>query len=217
MAETAAAPRQTDTRERPAGSRPAAFVDRDGTVVIERYYLSDPDAVRLVPGAAAALAALATAGYALIIVTNQSGIARGLYTAADFEAVQRRVEELLAAEGVQLDGVYHCPHHPAFTGPCDCRKPATGMFRRAAAELGLDLERSVYIGDRLKDVLPAFELGGRAILVRTGYGVEQARSADPRIAVVDDLAEAATRVLRARGDGTQPSSPDRVDTPSGGG
>lgn len=171
--------------------RPAAFVDRDGTILIERHYLADPAGVELVPGAAAALRSLREAGYALVMVTNQSGIARGIYTADDFEAVQERLEEVLARAGVRLDAVYHCPHHPVFTGPCECRKPATGLFRRAARELGLDLARSLYIGDRLKDVLPARELGGTGILVRTGYGEAEARDAPPWVRVLEDLAAAA--------------------------
>jgi len=176
--------------------RPAVFLDRDGTIVVERYYLADPAGVELVPGAAAALRSLAEAGYALVVVTNQSGIARGLYGEGDFRAVQRRIEELLEREGVRLDAVYHCPHHPAYTGPCDCRKPAAGLYRRAARELGLDLSRSVCIGDRLKDVLPARELGCAAgILVRTGYGEEQAPEAPEWVRVEADLPAAARAVL----------------------
>lgn len=178
----------------PEAGRPAAFLDRDGTIVAERYYLADPERAELIPGAARALRRFAEAGRALVIVTNQSGIARGLYSEREFEAVQRRIEELLAAEGVVLDGVYHCPHHPDFTGPCTCRKPGLALFRQAARELGLNLARSAFIGDRLKDVLPARLLGGTGILVRTGYGKEQERDAPPEIAVVDDLPAAAQRV-----------------------
>jgi D-glycero-D-manno-heptose 1,7-bisphosphate phosphatase len=177
--------------------RRAAFVDRDGTITLERDYLADPEGAVLAPNAAAGLRRLSTAGFALVVVTNQSGIARGLYGADDFAAVQRRVERLLAEEGVTLDGVYHCPHHPDFTGWCDCRKPALGLYRRAAGALGLDLARSLYIGDRLKDVLPAAAAGGRGILVRTGFGVEQAADAPPDVAVVDDLL-AASRLAAAQ-------------------
>jgi D-glycero-D-manno-heptose 1,7-bisphosphate phosphatase len=167
--------------------RRGAFLDRDGTIIQEREYLADPAGVELVPGAAAALRAVAAAGYALVLVTNQSGIARGLYSEADFRAVQHRLEELLAADGVHFDAVFHCPHHPDVTGPCDCRKPATGMHRRAAALLGIDLAASVYAGDRLRDVLPAVELGGRGFLVRTGYGADEAPGAPAGVQVIDDL------------------------------
>ncbi len=147
------------------GGRPAVFLDRDGTVIEDRDYLSDPAGVRLLPGAARGMRRLADAGYALVIATNQSGIARGLFGEADYRAVRARLDELLAAAGVRLAGTYHCPHHPDFTGPCACRKPAPGMFLRAARELGLDLARSVLVGDRVRDVAPAADLGARAILV----------------------------------------------------
>lgn len=170
---------------------PAVFLDRDGTLIRETDYLSDPAGVELLPGATEALAAFEAAGYAIIIVTNQSGIARGYYDEDAYRRVEAEVERRLAAAGLRIVGTYHCPHHPAFTGPCDCRKPATGLFRRAAREHGLDLQRSVYVGDRLRDVLPAAELGGTAILVRTGYGAEEAATAPPGVRVVDDLREAA--------------------------
>lgn len=178
--------------------RVAVFVDRDGTVIEELGYLSDPDRVRLLPGAAAAIRRLREAGAAIVMVTNQSGIARGLYTEADYRAVQREVARCLAAEGAVLDGVYHCPHHPDFTGPCACRKPGTALFRRAAAELGLALEGAWFIGDRVRDVLPALELGGKGILVRTGYGGEEASRAPGDVVVVADLAAAARVVLGER-------------------
>ena len=177
-----------------AAARPAVFLDRDGTIVVESHYLKDPDRVRLVPGAIEALRALRDAGYVLIVVTNQSGIARGLYDESDFHAVEARIRELLEERGVSVDAVYHCPHHPEFTGPCDCRKPGTGMYERAAREHGLDPSRSWYIGDRLKDLEPARVLGGTGLLVRTGYGREQEADAVD-FEVVDDLAGAARRIL----------------------
>ncbi|MBI4545466.1 MAG: HAD family hydrolase [Gemmatimonadetes bacterium] len=175
-------------------------MDRDGTVIAEREYLAEPARVELVPGAAAALGRLQDAGYALVIITNQSGIARGFYGEEDFRAVQARLEELLREEGVHLDGTYFCPHDPEVTGPCDCRKPATGLYRRAAGELRIDLERSACIGDRVKDVLPARELGGAAILVRTGYGGQEEAGAPADVVVVEDLAAAADWVLEHGGE-----------------
>jgi D-glycero-D-manno-heptose 1,7-bisphosphate phosphatase len=171
--------------------RPAAFLDRDGTIIVERHYLADPDGVELVPGSVEALRRIAACGYALVVVTNQSGIARGLYSDADFRAVQQRLEEMLGRAGVRFDAVLHCPHHPEVSGPCVCRKPATGMHREAAARLALSLHRSVYVGDRVKDVLPAWELGGRGFLVRTGYGSEEAARVPAGVRVVADLAELA--------------------------
>ena len=175
--------------------KPAAFIDRDGTVIVERCYLADPAGVELLPGAAAALRRLHDAGYALVLVTNQSGLARGLFSVAELLAVQDRLAVLLRAQGVVLDGVYYCPHHPDFGPACDCRKPATGMFRRAAADLRLDLRTSACIGDRINDVEPAAAFGGRGLLVLTGYGTEQAPGAAAWIEVVRDLAEAADRLI----------------------
>jgi D-glycero-D-manno-heptose 1,7-bisphosphate phosphatase len=105
---------------------------------------------------------------------------------------------LLEAEGVVLEAVYYCPHHPDFTGPCDCRKPGLALFEQAAAELSLDLRRSVFLGDRLKDVLPARALGGQGYLVRTGYGADQESQAPAEIIVVDDLQAAAATILQSR-------------------
>jgi len=175
--------------------RPAAFIDRDGTLIVERHYLADPAGVVLVPGATEALRRLQAAGYALVLVTNQSGIARGFYSLADFQAVQQRLAAVLEAQGVTLDAVYYCPHHPDFGPPCDCRKPGLGMFQRAAAELNLDLAASLYIGDRLKDVEPAEALGGRALLVLTGYGMDHRQHAAASVEIVSDLAAAVERVL----------------------
>jgi D-glycero-D-manno-heptose 1,7-bisphosphate phosphatase len=170
------------------------FLDRDGTIIEEKQYLSDPDGVKLVAGAAEALRDLRSAGYALVLVTNQSGIARGLFSEAAFRDVQARVDALLAGYGARLDAVLYCPHHPDFTGPCDCRKPGLGLYRRAASELDLDLATSVYTGDRLSDVLPALETGGVGYLVRTGYGAVEAAHAPSGIEVVADLSAVARKV-----------------------
>jgi D-glycero-D-manno-heptose 1,7-bisphosphate phosphatase len=177
-----------------AGRR-ALFLDRDGTIVEERHYLADPDLVRILPGAMDAMREFAAAGFALVIVTNQSGIARGLYSTEDFKAVQARIEGLAEAQGVRFDAVRHCPHHPDITGWCDCRKPSTGMYLSAAEELDIDLSASIYAGDRVKDVLPALELGGRGFLVRTGYGAEEERDVPDSVEVVDDLPQLARRLL----------------------
>ncbi len=177
-----------------AGSRRAVFVDRDGTLIREREYLADPAGVELVPGALEALAAFQAAGYAVVVVTNQSGIARGYYDEAAYRAVEAEVESRLEAGGVPVLATYHCPHHPDITGPCDCRKPAHGLFLRAEREHQVDLARSVYIGDRLRDVQPGLELGGTAILVRTGYGAAEEAEAPGGVSVVDDLRAAAAAV-----------------------
>jgi histidinol-phosphate phosphatase family protein len=145
--------------------RPACFVDRDGTLMIDTHYPSDPDRVRLIAGVADALALCNAAHVPVIVVTNQSGIARGLLTERQYQLVRARVENDLAAAGARVDATYHCPHWAEITGPCDCRKPGLGMYVRAAAEHGLDLARSAYIGDRWRDVSPALETGGLGVLI----------------------------------------------------
>jgi D-glycero-D-manno-heptose 1,7-bisphosphate phosphatase len=178
-----------------ADRRAAVFLDRDGTVVDERDYLADPADVHLIPGAAAAIRRVRAAGYPVVLVTNQSGIARGLYRIEQYRAVQARVEELLAEAGAPVDGTYYCPHHPDFTGPCDCRKPAPGMYRAAARDLSLAPERSWFVGDKVTDVQPALVFGGRGILVRTGYGREEEGRAPEGVSVADDLFGAVDLIL----------------------
>ena len=178
--------------------RPAVFIDRDGTIIVEKVYLSDPEGVELTRDAVEAMRSLSDAGFALVVVTNQAGIARGLYELEDYHAVAARLSEVLAEGGVHIDGTYYCPHHPEWTGPCACRKPGTGMYLEAAEALGLDLSASFYVGDKLTDVQPGLTLGGRGVLVRSGYGAELESEAPDGVWVVDDLAAAAQAIVEAR-------------------
>ena len=146
-------------------ARPAAFLDRDGTIIRDAAYVRDPALVELLPGAGAAIRRLNEAGVPAIVVTNQSGIARGLLTEAEYEVVSARLTELLAAEGARLTATYMCPHHPDFGAECDCRKPGLGMYRKAIDEHDLDGARSAFIGDRWRDVAPARGFGGLGVLV----------------------------------------------------
>lgn len=175
----------------------AVFLDRDGTIVDDPGFLHEADQVRLLPGVAAAIRRLNEAGWLVVTVSNQSGIARGLYDATAYGEVQQRLSELLAASGARLDASYYCPHHPEFTGPCECRKPGVKLFRDAAAQLGLDLARSFWVGDRLGDVAPARMLGGQGILVATGYGArDQGEAKSLGVPVVADLAAAVGEIVR---------------------
>lgn len=178
--------------------RRAVFLDRDGTIIHDAEYLGDPAGVVLLDGAAAAIARLNRAGYMVIVVTNQSGIARSLLTPDDYERVRTRLDDLLAAAGAHVDATYMCPHHPDFTGVCSCRKPGTAMYEQAAREHGIDLGGSSYVGDRWRDVAPAVRFGGHGFLVRSGAGGAEdfARAAaEPAVTVVDSLAAAADRML----------------------
>lgn len=146
-------------------ARRAAFLDRDGTLIDDVHYIARPEQVHLRPGAIETVARFNRAGWAVIVVTNQSGIARKLLTEEDYARVAARLDAVLAEGGARIDASYHCPHLPEITGPCGCRKPGTALYERAAAEHGLDVARSAYIGDRLRDVEPARALGGLGILV----------------------------------------------------
>ena len=148
-----------------ASGTPALFLDRDGTLIADVPYLADAALVRLLPGAGALVGHANALGWPVVIVTNQSGIARQLITTDQYRDVAARVEALLAHEGGTVTATYYCPHEPSITGPCDCRKPATGMYRQAARELTLALESSVYIGDRWRDVAAAVEAGGIGLMI----------------------------------------------------
>jgi D-glycero-D-manno-heptose 1,7-bisphosphate phosphatase len=177
----------------------AVFFDRDGTIVEDPGFLHEPAKVKLLPGAADAIKRLNERGYLAVIVTNQSGIARGLYTIADYTAVQRRLGELLAAQGARIDGAYFCPHHPQFSGPCECRKPGVKLFNDARQALDIDFRRSWWVGDRLADVYPARQLGGQGILVSTGEGnLHQGQARAIGVMVVADLGQAVDEILRAK-------------------
>lgn len=160
------------------------LLDRDGTIIKEQDYLRDPAGVELLPGAASGMRRILDAGWRIVIVTNQSGIGRGYYTESDYAAVNARLLELLSAEEVQVDGVYHCPHAPGMA--CDCRKPLTGMAEAAAHEHGFALDTCVVAGDKPADVELGRAIGAKSILVRTGYGRQHETECNPDY-IADDL------------------------------
>lgn len=171
--------------------RAALFLDRDGTILEEVDFLCRPEDVRVVPGAAETIAALARRGVPVVVVTNQSGIGRGYFSEADFHAVNRAMAAELARAGAALTRIYFCPDTPDRATPR--RKPGAGMLLEAAAELDVDLGVSALVGDKLSDLLAARAAGCAAVLVRTGYGREtEARLTDPAVAdaVFDSLGAA---------------------------
>lgn len=178
--------------------RHAVFLDRDGTIIEDVNYIVSPEHVRLVPGVGAAIRRLNEASIPVVVVTNQSGIARGLFDHSDYERVHKRIEQLLWAEDAWIDATYMCPHHPDFTGPCDCRKPGTLLFLRAADDLGIDLRQSWFVGDKLRDVSPAGVLGGRGVLVPSPETSESdAAAARDTFIVARSLDEVARRVIES--------------------
>lgn len=186
--------------------RRAILLDRDGTVCDEIGYLDDVERLRVLPGSARAIAALSAAGFQTVLVTNQSGVARGKFSESLVGEVHERLRALLAEQGARLDGVYYCPHHPrgevqTYRQDCGCRKPRPGMLLRARDEMGIDLESSYVVGDHLRDVEAGLRVGATPILVRTGFGEEQladraAISRTPPGHVAADLLDASRWILQ---------------------
>jgi len=181
-----------------ASSPPFILLDRDGTIIEERHYLSDPQQVVLLPGAVEGLRRLQQRGCQLIVVTNQSGVGRGLFSMAQLDAVHARMGELLDEAGVTLVDILVCPHTP--DDHCDCRKPLTGMVVRGAAKWQFDPTTAFVIGDKACDIDLGRNVGARTILVRTGYGrTEALNPAVKPDVVVDDLSAAASWIVLAAG------------------
>jgi len=185
----------------------AVFLDRDGTLNVEKGYIRDVAEIELIPGAAQAVRRLNDSGLLCILTTNQTGAARGYYTIEHIHALNRRVSDLLSAEaGARLDAVYYCPHYdggtvPEYTGACDCRKPAPGMIYQAKKDFpDIDLKNSFVVGDKATDITFARNAGCRGILVMTGYGEEilagtyQALEVQPE-AICADITGAAAYIL----------------------
>ncbi|WP_456431506.1 D-glycero-alpha-D-manno-heptose-1,7-bisphosphate 7-phosphatase [Thermosulfuriphilus sp.] len=159
--------------------QPVVFLDRDGTINEEVGYLSDPRQLRLIPGAAEGIRELKLKGFRIVVITNQSGVARGYFDLDAVRTVNERLIELLEKEGAKIDGIYVCPHHPRgtispYNVACRCRKPSPALAQQAAEDLRLDLRRAYVIGDKLSDLGLALNLKAKGILVLTGYGTREA-------------------------------------------
>jgi D-glycero-D-manno-heptose 1,7-bisphosphate phosphatase len=185
--------------------RPAVFLDRDGTLIEEAGYLDRLERLVFYPYSVDAVRLLNRADLAVVIITNQAGVARGIFQEGFVAEAHRHVTMTLARGGARIDGFYYCPHHPEasveqYRKSCECRKPQPGMLRRAAEDLKLDLARSFVIGDRWHDLQAGDAVGTRGILVRTGYGRTEEASPTRAVrpaAIVDNLIEAASWILRA--------------------
>lgn len=184
-------------------SRPAVFLDRDGTINLDAGYIDRLERLELYPFAIDAIRLFRRAGYLVVVITNQAGVAQGLYGEDFVETVAQFLSEQARRGDTEIDGHYYCPHSPdavveRYRIDCDCRKPKAGMVRRAAEELGIDLSRSVVIGDRWRDLAVARAVGARAVLVKTGYGATEALRPPPGMwadAVCEDLIGAAVWLL----------------------
>jgi len=189
--------------------RPAVFIDRDGTLSHEVGYINHISRFKLYPFAVEAVRALNAAGLLAVVVTNQAGVAHGYFPESLIHEVHDLVREAMQSGGARLDGIYYCPHHPSAGEPpyrrdCDCRKPRPGLALRAAAELGIDLARSWMVGDRPPDLELAWNVGARAALVKTGYGLgelsfNQAKFRRAPDLVAEDLLEAVQEIVALGG------------------
>lgn len=178
-------------------SRRFVLLDRDGTINVQHHHLSRVEQIALMPGTASGLRTLRRLGFGLAVITNQSVIGRGMLDEAGLAAIHRRLIELLAAEGVELDGIYHCPHMPG--DGCACRKPGTALAKRAAAQHGFEPGAGYMIGDNVCDIEMGARLGATTILVRTGLGADYPGPDITPIRpdhVVDDLADAARLIAQ---------------------
>jgi D-glycero-D-manno-heptose 1,7-bisphosphate phosphatase len=175
------------------------FLDRDGTIIQEKGYLSDPEGVELIPGVARGIRLINHLGLRTVVVSNQSGVARGYFPVSVVEEINKRVQLLLGERGASLDGMYYCPHHP--DDRCTCRKPEPGMLELAAKELRVDLPSSYMVGDKADDIGAVHLVGGKGIVVLTGYGTEELKTwqGDPPDFVAQDLLEASYWILLQEG------------------
>jgi D-glycero-D-manno-heptose 1,7-bisphosphate phosphatase len=178
----------------------AVFLDRDGTINVEREYLHLPGEFTFIPGAPEAIELLKEAGFLVIVVTNQSGIARGYFDEAAVHRLHGYMDELLSRYGTSVDAYYLCPHHPlhgsdGYRRVCSCRKPLPGMLIEAAGDFSLDLAASYIVGDKLADVAAGLAAGCRPLLVRTGYGAEEFASLPPGVPCCDDILVAARLIV----------------------
>jgi len=175
-------------------------LDRDGTIIEEVSYLSDPKQIALIPGAAKALRDLRGMGFGLVVITNQSAVGRGYFDEAQLTRIHARLLEMLRAEEITLDGLYFCPHTPLDL--CLCRKPQTGLIQKASEDLDFDLSGSIVIGDKASDIKMGCRVGALTMLVRTGYGAQVA--SEQKVApdyIVDDLPAAVEVIGRIFGKG----------------
>ena len=183
----------------------AVFMDRDGTIIDELGYLKDPNDLNIIPGAVDAIRLINRAQLKAVIVTNQSGVARGYFSEETLEKIHKRLKERLMKEGAYIDAIYYCPHHPNEGHPkyrktCNCRKPYPGMLDMAAKDLTVDLERSYVIGDKIIDMSLAHRVGAKGLLVLTGYGKDEVKLIDNGLkerphCIAEDILEAVNWIL----------------------
>ncbi len=193
----------------------AILCDRDGTLIKDEHFLDDPARIRWISGVLSLLKQFSQAGTKILVVTNQSGVARGYFKLDSIEAIHLQMQQDVEASGGAIADFYYCPHHPqgriqTYSYPCNCRKPAPGMFQQAIEDHRLQPEKCWAVGDRLRDLEPAIELGMKAFLVQTGYGIKEQQNLyehiyKSQITVISSL----TKLLRIKnGEGKFSDNPN---------
>ncbi len=173
----------------------AVFLDRDGTINEDTGYIDSPERLSIIAGVSPAIKRLNSKGFKVIIITNQSGIARGYFSKDALDAINKRLLEVLKKQGAHLDGIYYCPHHP--DDNCECRKPKTGMLEKAKEDLHIDFNQSYVVGDKVSDVEIARNIGGKGILVLTGSGKDEKEKLIHQPAyIADDLKDAVEWIIK---------------------
>ncbi len=180
--------------------KPAVFLDRDGTLNVEKNYLYRLEDWEWIPGAIDAIRSFNKAGFLVIVITNQAGIARGMYGESDVRLLHQQIDKVLASSDAHIDAYYFCPHHPEYGDKtvCDCRKPAPGMILQAQKDWDIDLSHSYMVGDKLADVQASLAAGVMPILVATGYGSEARALIGPEVPCMTDIGAAARLILNSR-------------------
>lgn len=178
-------------------TRAAVFLDRDGTLNIDKGYVHRLEDWEWIPGAIESIKTLKKAGFLIIVVTNQAGIARGYYDEADMSNLHTKINDELEKSGAKIDGFYHCPHHPEFgeLRACECRKPMPGMIKQASQDFDIDLGRSWLIGDKMSDINAGLLAGVKPILVLTGYGKKERSLLGENLTCAANLFEASTLIV----------------------
>jgi len=184
----------------------AVFIDRDGTINEEVKYLSKENNLRILPNAVEGIKLLKEAGFKVIVISNQSGVARGYFKEKDVQLINKKIKELIKQSGADIDGFYYCPHHPEaivdkYRQVCQCRKPEPGLFLQAAAQLNINMRKSFIVGDKLSDIQMSEVLGAQAVLVLTGYGLQEREKycSESHLAlhyIAEDLLDAARWILQ---------------------
>lgn len=173
----------------------AIFLDRDGTLNVDKGYVHRIEDWEWIPGAIDAIAAFKKAGFLVIVITNQAGVARGYYSGEDVDKLHAWINDELKKQGAAIDGFYYCPHHPEYSEKCGCRKPLPGLLHEAAQDFDIDIDCSWLVGDKAGDIEAGLAAGVKSILVLTGYGEQHRGLVNEKVVCASDIAAASNFII----------------------